>query len=364
MSNIETGTGASRVLFINSQDTQLQTTNPILTTDYLFIPDEAITVPPHHTILMSLHHTSIPFSFYNFQRGRNVRLDFTTSAYNTTAGADTGFIELTAGNYNARSLMDAIVSKINTATGGTLAMVYDRDTLKYNWRWTGSGAGNQRLTLRIANGANAEFNFKDEIGFNKNVFVEGIAYDVYFENNGVNFRCGFSDNAASTQLFTTTSADFWGGDNTAGTQSYFSVVDVNAAIRSLYVRTNLTQHSILDSAVGGGFSSILARIPIDVNSGGIITISPSDGSVHKLILKVKEITAIGVRLTDQKNRLINLNGLDWDISLQFDFIEKVDLKIPKDKRLEIHERLYKEWKDEDEYKKEERQQLKRLKKGE
>ena len=56
-----------------------------------------------------------------------------------------------------------------------------------------------------------------------------------------------------------------------------------------------------------------------------------------------EITGIGVRLTDQRNRLINLNGLDWDISLQFDFVEKPELKVPKDKRLLIHEKLYKDY---------------------
>ena len=131
----------------------------------------------------------------------------------------------------------------------------------------------------------------------------------------------------------------------AGTDNIFSAVDVNSSIRSLYVRTNLTTNSVLDSAVGGGFSSILARIPIDVNSGGVITISPSDGSVHKLLLKVREITTMGVRLTDQRNRLIDLNGLNWDISIQFDFIETPSIKVPKDKRLEIHERQYKQYKD-------------------
>ena len=346
MSNIETGTGASRILFINSADTQLQTSNPIFTTDYQFIPAEAITIPPHHQMLMSLHHTAIPFSFYNFQRGRNVRLDYTISAYGATAGADTGFIELTQGNYNARSLMDELISKLNTATGGNLQMIFNRDTLKFNWNYTGSGAGNRRLTLRIANGANAVLNFKDEMGFNNNMWIDGVDYDVFFENNGVNFNCGFSTDAASTVLFTTTTlTTFWGGDNTLGTQDFFSVVDINSSIRSLYVRTNLTQHSILDSAVGGGFSSILARIPIDVSSGGVITIAPADGAVHKLILKVMEITAIGVRLTDQRNRLINLNGLDWDISLQFDFIEKPDIVVPKDKRLLLHEKIYKDYQD-------------------
>ena len=119
---------------------------------------------------------------------------------------------------------------------------------------------------------------------------------------------------------------------------------MNAAIRSLYIRTNLSTSSILDSSVGGGYSSILARVPIDVDSGGVITISPSDGSVHKLIIKVREITIIGVRLTDQRNRVIDLNGLDWDVSFQFDFIENPELKIPMDKRMEIDLKKYEKFK--------------------
>ena len=122
-----------------------------------------------------------------------------------------------------------------------------------------------------------------------------------------------------------------------------SPVDVSASIRSLYVRSNLTTQSVLDSAVGGGFSSILARIPIDVDSGGVITISPSDGSVHKLYVKVKDITIIGLRLTDQRNRLVDLNGLDWDISLQFDFMEPEEKTIPVDKRVQVEKKKYEKY---------------------
>tara|TARA_Y100001937_G_C7126852_1_gene335334 strand:- start:1609 stop:2676 length:1068 start_codon:yes stop_codon:yes gene_type:complete len=346
--NIETGTSASRVLFINSADTELLTNTPILTTDYRFIPDEAIVVPPHHTILISLHHTAIPFSFYNFQTNRNVMLDFGLSAYGSISTTDTGSIQLKEGNYNARTLADEITTKINSATGGNLQIKYNRDTLKYEYNWTPpADASKYRLTLRIADGANNLINFKDELGFNKNKFVNGVEFNVYFENNTTTFRCGYSLGAGVETLhFTAPSlTSFWNGFNTGGTDNIFSAVDVNSSIRSLYVRTNLTTNSVLDSAVGGGFSSILARIPIDVNSGGVITISPSDGSVHKLLLKVREITTMGVRLTDQRNRLIDLNGLNWDISIQFDFIETPTIKVPKDKRLEIHERQYQRYKD-------------------
>ena len=39
-----------------------------------------------------------------------------------------------------------------------------------------------------------------------------------------------------------------------------------------------------------------------------------------------------------------MNGLDWNIALQLDFIETPKLEIPKDKRLAIEQKLYEEFK--------------------
>ena len=357
MSNAETGTGASRVLFINSADaTQNLSDNRSITTDFLFVPDESIVVPPHHQILLSIHHTQIPFSFYNFQVGRNARLDYSLTAYGSIATSDTGFIQIPSGNYNASTLARKITQLLNAETNvGTLTMRLNRDTLKYEYNWIpDAGAGFKRLTFRIAHGDNKNINCRDEIGFNKNKFVGGSEnFDVWFENDGSNFRGGSSDGATNQTIImntTTPATFFWNGDNTATltggatAENFFSVVDMFASIRSLYIRTNLTTSSILDSAIGGGFSSILARIPINVNSGGVITIDPTDGAVHKLLLKIREITFFYIRLTDQRNRVIDLNGLDFDLSLQFDFIEKPIIKIPKDKRREVEEAMYEKFK--------------------
>jgi hypothetical protein len=356
MSNAETGTGASRVLFLNSADATQNLSDEKLTTDYIFVPDESIVVPPHHQILLSIHHTQIPYSFYNFQVNRNCRLDYSLTAYNTIATADTGFVQVPAGNYNASTLARKLTELLNAeANVGTLTMRLNRDTLKYEYNWIpDASASYKRLTFRIANGANKDIDMRDEIGFNDNMFVDGNAnLDVWFENDGVNFRGGSSDGATNQTIIMNTTNPatfFWNGDNTATlsggatAENFFSVVDMFASIRSLYIRTNLTTSSILDSSIGGGFSGILARIPINVNSGGIITIDPTDGAVHKLLLKIREITFFYVRLTDQKNRLIDLNGLDWDISLQFDFIEKPSIRIPKDKRREVEQAMYEKFK--------------------
>ena len=350
----EVSLGASRVMFINSRDATTNNSLDFLTTDFTFIPEEAVVVPQHQTILMSLHHTSIPFSFYNFQEGRNCHLDYGLTATGVNSNSTTGTITIPEANYNAVSLLDKIMELLNAETNvGQLKIRYNRDTLKYEYNWIPTASAYGRLTLRLATGTNALTNFRDEIGFNKNKFVNGNeSFNVYFDNNlvgGHALDCGYSTDAAATSYYalaTGASSAFWTGEGNQGTtKNIFSVVDVMASIRSLYVRSNLTTSSVLDSAVGGGFSSILARIPIDVDSGGVITISPSDGSVHKLYVKVKDITLIGLRLTDQRNRLIDLNGLDWDISLQFDFMIPDDISVPVDKRTEVEKRKYEKWKE-------------------
>lgn len=351
----ETETDASRILFINSADTQINSLDKSKTTDYTFIPEEGIVIPRHHAILLSLHHTQIPYSFYNFQNNRNNKLDFVLTGAGITGSfgippANQYTITLPEANYNAASLLNKIKELLEAHPnwgGGTINIKFNRDTLKYEWNYRGTG-GNARLTFLIATGANRLINCRNETGFNDNKWINGDAtQDIWFEDGGVGVgQRGGSSDADNNQavLFTSATAnqdEYWDGED--GTENRFSVVDILSSIRSLYIRTNLTTSSVLDSSVGGGFSSILARVPIDVGSGGIITVAPSDGSVHKLLLKIKEITKIDVRLTDQKNRVIDLNGLDWDLSLQFDFIETKDLKIPKDKRLEIEEKKYQAW---------------------
>lgn len=350
MANTETETDASRIMFINSADTELNGLDRGITTDYSFTPDESIVVPRHHSILLSLHHTQIPYSFYNFQNNRNNKLDFALTAAGVTGTGTTNYtITLPEANYNAATLRLKIkeLLEAHAQFDGTINIIFNRDTLKYEWNYKRASAGKSRLTLLIGTGNFNTVNFRNEMGFIDNKFIDSDPLiDVWFEDNGTTQLGGSSSVAGgTTTLFTATPNNrdaYWDGSVGADSNN-FSVVDILSTIRSLYIRTNLTTGSILDSSVGGGFSSILARVPIEVGSGGIITVSPSDGAVHKLLLKIKEISKINVRLTDQKNRVIDLNGLDWDVSLQFDFIETPQVKVPKDKRLLVEKQKYDSW---------------------
>ena len=140
---------------------------------------------------------------------------------------------------------------------------------------------------------------------------------------------------------------FRGNDDPVGdprTQiNYLSVVDISYHSKNIYLHTSLSSHSVLDTRLGGRFSNILARIPVDTPSGGEIIVMPSDGAVHTLILKVREVTDVMIKLTDLNEKLIDTQGLDWTFSLEFEFIETPPISVKKDFRLGVEERKYKQY---------------------
>tara|TARA_R110000744_G_scaffold180304_1_gene299373 strand:- start:242 stop:1342 length:1101 start_codon:yes stop_codon:yes gene_type:complete len=331
----ETGTPASRVLFINSGDaTNIFNDN---TSNFMFVFDEPIVVPNHHSILMSLIGAEIPYTFYNFVNGRNTRLDVFRSNYNVPASYDannnmTGFttINLPQGNYNAIELGNFLENAINTvfAIPNLCSIRYDINALKFKFA---CNVANNRITLATQYGIESGIGGNDmneELGFDLNT----PSGDGFFERDAtLEYRTGFTDPPGvvpGVGVDTIIS-----GPNVAITYLYADdAADMNNSIRNLFIRSNLTTSSILDSFIGGGFSNIMARIPINAEPGGIINVRASDGNVHQLLIKVKEITAIHIRLTNQRNQAIDLNGLNFDVAIKMDFIENQRLAEPENIR--------------------------------
>lgn len=331
----ETGTPASRVLFINSGDaTTIFNEN---TSNFMFVFDEPIVVPNHHSILMSLIGAEIPYTFYNFVNGRNTRLDVAVSTYNTPASYDANgnttpsfIINLPQGNYNAVELASFLENQINTLSGvpGLCTILYDVNALKFKFA---CNVNNSRITLATQYGVESGVGGNDmneELGFDLNV----PSGDAFFERSPAGlYRVGFTDppgilpGIGVDTIISGPNADitFLFADDAA---------DMTNSIRTLFIRSNLTTSSILDSFIGGGFSNIMARIPINATPGGIINVRAADGNVHQLLLKVKEITAIHIRLTNQRNEAIDLNGLNFDVAIKMDFIENQVLAEPENIR--------------------------------
>lgn len=335
MSIPELETPASRVLYINSADATTKYGN--ITTDFDFSLEEAIQVPDHHSILLSLYSAEIPYSFYNFDGGVNTRLSIYTTAYGTCAdytagglidqfGAGFSNIDIPEGNYNAVQLANQLTTQLGIAT-----VTWNPITLKFDFVAT---AANTRLTIAIS-GSNpftvigaSSFGFMfNELGFvadNPNPADNG---DLYVEWNGAAlWGSGYSNanpGVAGPGIDTPSVGSPFG---VATPLVARNVGDLTASVRSLFLRTNLSTNSVLDSNAGGGFSNILTRIPINTESGGMVRVEPMNGSIHKLLLKVKAITNVSVKLTNQLNNPIDLNGLDFDISLKMDFIDERELK--------------------------------------
>tara|TARA_R100000655_G_scaffold96621_2_gene139190 strand:- start:185 stop:1369 length:1185 start_codon:yes stop_codon:yes gene_type:complete len=331
----ELETPASRVLYINSADATTKYGN--ISTDFDFSLEEAIQVPEHHSILLSLYSAEIPYSFYNFDGGINTRLSIYTTNYGVCAdytagglidefGGGFSNIDIPEGNYNAVQLANQLTTQL-----GIAKVSWNPITLKFDFVCT---TANRRLTIAIS-GSNpftvigaSSFGFMfNELGFKREHANPADNGDLYVEWNGAAlWGSGYSNGNPGVA---------GPGIDTPTTNSPFGVAtplvaenvgDLTASVRSLFLRTNLSTNSVLDSNAGGGFSNILTRIPINTESGGMVRVEPMNGSIHKLLLKVKAITNVSVKLTNQLNNPIDLNGLDFDISLKMDFIDERESK--------------------------------------
>tara|TARA_R100000541_G_scaffold7729_1_gene15398 strand:- start:377 stop:1534 length:1158 start_codon:yes stop_codon:yes gene_type:complete len=346
----ETGTAASRVIYINSKDaTAIMSDNR---SDFDFTLEEPIVVPQHHNILLSVYSAEIPYSFYNFRNGVNCKIDYATTAYNTPAAYDANgkltmgavplgqTLTIPEGNYNAIEL-----AALLTAGIAGLEVLYDANKLKFSFRNLNKGT---RITLALRNGQDTGTpeapgeDMNEELGFDwfnilGDPFVEmenvGLTPNYYgytnptLDANGNPIPGPGTDNNRQGPFFVKPSFYLYSDD----------VADLTNSVRSLFMRTNLSTTSILDSHIGGGFSNILTRIPIKADPGQVINIDPVNGDVHKLLLKLKAITNISIRLTNQKNETINLNGLDFDVSLKLEFIEDHTLTEPANVRQTLFE---------------------------
>ena len=218
---------------------------------------------------------------------------------------------LPEGNYNAVELANYLTTHVYSAGPVyPLEVKYDPISLKFKFRCVIAGL---RITLGLINGAAQGDDMNEELGFD----TFNTVGDPFVERDGAGLQPYWNG-------YTNPPYYLFGDD----------VVDMTNSIRSLFLRTNLSTTSVLDSHIGGGFSNILTRVPINTEPGGIITIKPTDGDVHKLLLKVKAITDISITLTNQENQVINLNGLTFDISLKLEFIEDKELRDAPNRRLD------------------------------
>lgn len=251
---------------------------------FQYILKENIEIPPNQRALISLNSATIPYSFYNIRENINDKLIYKIDDVNAGTSTNTQELKIPAGNYSVYSLADLITADINSHQNAgfleyTFSMEFNTDKNKYLY-----GATNDLVSSNV------------------------IRISFFFLDNerGCNIEMGFNENDNPVIL------------NTDDKSLRYSnnVVDINGSIHGVYIRSNLVSKGTLDSQ-NGTLSNILARLPLSVQSGGILF---AEESSHKSLVDIRTINTLTIRLTDERNRILDLNGLHFQLCISIDFL--------------------------------------------
>ena len=255
-------TQGSVVMYLNSGDAHTQHEN---TTHFSFTFKDAIHTRAGEGVLVSLHSASIPYSFYNIRASVNNTLSL-------LGGGGEFTITIPEGNYNVKSFATKITELVVAQLGGqTFDMEFDAPSQKF--KYTLGAGSNLEMKTGEANSPSVEMGF------------EQIDHEI-------------------VQSTTTLSTN---------------IADINGSVHALYLRTNLPSKSVFES-LSAGVSDVLDKIALNTNPGGIIVHNPRDRGVETL-LETNHVRSLTCRLTDERNRVLNLNGLHFQFGLLFEFVQ-------------------------------------------
>ena len=315
--SLDSSTPTSKVIHINSADatTYLATYSQggsdfDFTSYFRVFFEEGINAPIGTRMLVSLHSATIPYSFYNIRNEVNNEIYYKIDGLSTIHK-----LSIPEGSYTSSSLRNKVASLLLEVLSGGVVVGFDKTTQKFSFKVNTSHDSSRNFTF---------------------VFGQGAGYDA-------NIELGFGANETKT---------------ITSTISYSTnVVDVNGTIHGLFIRTNITTDGSIDSKTKG-LNTILGRIPIESNFGSILFFNPSNSS-HKILIHNNTLNQFVIKLTDERNRLVNLNGLHFTIAIQVDFINYVAytpppeniryIKVKKDIEREKEEKEYRAKKQKDKF---------------
>lgn len=255
----------SKVIFINSSDKTIayDTSGSV----FSYQLESPVICPTNQDIVISLFSCVIPYSFYNIRENINDRIP-----YRLVANDSLNSLKIPKGNYTITTLANKIKQLLDSITPGiTYTITYDRTTMKYTYD------------------SNASVIYFDFSAFSDTAHIEmGFGENEQTINTGIN-------NLEST-----------------------NVPDINGNTHQIQIRTNLSTTGCIDS-ISKSYSTILGSIPIDVNFGGVIFSKPNQ--LHKIKITSKNIQSLTIRITDDRGRPLNLNGLNFSCAIMIDFID-------------------------------------------
>jgi len=163
---------------------------------------------------------------------------------------------------------------------------------------------------------NADVSFPFTATYNR--YTNGITFT---NNDGVSHTLNWTTSGASKMLgFLLEDQVVAAG---ASTTSH-GMLDL-ATVHSLFLKSSLGQGNVLSTRAGN--SSTLQKISVDVDPYGVIYLSAADRLTHSVI-QGGIIDHITFRITDQNDRMIDLNHVNYEFSLRFQIIKKAQLTSP------------------------------------
>ena len=360
----------SKVIYINSRDADVYLEQnefgEDLHTNFLFNLTEKLVVNPNQSALISLYSATIPHSFYNVRAGVNDKIVFDieweTHDPSPVVYSDTYTIQLDDGNYNTDELIRRIIYGNDPETADEGRFPESEYIGFKDLKFTDGTAGGVPLNThfihnsaelsiryeRVANVVRFQLDAKNNtlVNYVKVKFNWATAPTIGYNTTGsttelANALLGFSGKVDYPNNDTQVSPE---GDwavafaRTPSTSSYperavlqsQQVIDLNDNIHGLMLKSNLVSSGTMNSKASV-FSNILARIPITSldnattesgtgRQGGMIYYNPST-STHQNLVYLRAVDIMGIRLTDDNERTIDLNGLDFQVAILIQFID-------------------------------------------
>lgn len=268
-------TQGTTTMYINSAD--VPNIHDASRSHFTYEFKDAITTREGEAMLVSLISASIPYSFYNIRTDVNDRIGVVVTAVDGTETQHS--LTLQTGNYTATSLK-AQVEAFSQASVNipTVVIAFSTRDLKYVFSLA-DNTEMRTVTFQFRPFGGGTPNI--EFGFERDVVLSPLASGGVPETSD---RC----------------------------------VDINGSIHSVFVRTNLPTRSIYDSQTGG-ISDILGNIMVNTDPGRVITLTSSNAG-HESLIHTSHVRAITIKLTDERNRLLDLNGLNFQVAIQFKFV--------------------------------------------
>ena len=252
---------SSTVLHIRSKDATQLTSG--YNTHFDVNLTNPILVSDNEETHISIMSSEIPYSFYNVSS----ELENNTLIYD-----DTQTLTFTSQDYDIDELVAFF--EANTAFKAIFTTTYNEQTNKITF--TNTTGSTHKINLSLSN---------------------------------VNKEIGFAETDTDRTI--------------AGSGTLTSDFVCNlATVHSIFIKSTLSTANVLSTRAGN--STTLQKISVDVNSNGIIYMNSQDFR-QVTISQVPVIDHISFSITDQNNRLLQLNNVNYEISILFEIFPKYNI---------------------------------------